>query len=334
MKRKIFYVLLILVFGIRCTHLLNGVPKEEWDADNYGKVIGQIVDPETGDPVNEVFIIDFLDCNEIDTSINLLRRIRTNEKGFFSVDMKPFVYCLYFQPESKTSKYSFDPEPAFMEKYKSVVKVEKGKITRFRKVATMGGKLKIRLVDTTGRLINPQLEFPKRAEISIFVHSDNIVLPKSAANLSYDDDNMNDGEMIIHGLYPDTYSIEVDFSGLGFEGIKMENIQVEKNETTEVEVMVDPTDITGIEGTVLDKNGAIVKNVEVFLSPTFPIRGSFETFTDQNGNYRLTGLPEGLCHINVAIMRASLIFLQGTVEIKKNILLKKHIVLDWSPVEN
>jgi hypothetical protein len=332
MKRYIFCFLGILFVGIICTHVLDGVPQEEWDADNFGKVIGQIVDPETGNPVNEVFIIDFLDCNEIDTSKNFLRQIRTNEKGFFSVEMKPFVYCLRFYPNSKNSKYSFEPYPFYNDKYVFMVTVEKGKITEFRKVATIGGTLKIKLINTEGGVINPQLEFEKFERIAIFLKSPNMVMPVEASGLTEDD--MNDGEMLVHTLYPDIYSLEVEFRGLGFANIKKENIQVEQNKTTEVEIVINKNDITGIEGKVLDTNGIILKGGGVYFSPqSIEIRGKFITTTDQNGYYRLTGMPEGFYKIMLSAELPNgkeYMWSQEIVEIKKDVLLKKDIIMKYT----
>ena len=332
MKRKIFFFLGIFVVGIICTNLLDGVPQEEWDADNFGKVIGQIVDPETGSPVNEIFIIDFLNCNEIDDSRNLIMRTKTNEKGFLSVEMKPFIYCLRFYPNSKNSKYSFEPHPYYNHKYVFMVTVEKGKITEFRKVATIGGALKIKLVNTEGGVINPQLEFEKFERISIFLKSPNMVIPVEASGLTEDD--MKDGEMVVHTLYPDIYSLGVEFQGIGYTNIKKENIQVEKNKTTEVEIVINPNDITGIEGKVLDKNGIILKGGRVYLiSQSIEIRGSFKNTTDQNGNYHLTGMPEGLYKIMLAVDLPSgkgFMWPQEIVEIKKDVLLKKDIIMKYS----
>ena len=332
MKRKIFYFLGILFVGIICAHLLDGVPQEEWEADNFGKVIGQIVDPETSSPVNEVFIIDFLNCNERDVFRNLIMRTKTNEKGFFSLEVKPFVYCLRFYPVSKNSKYSFEPYPFYNDKYVFTVTVEGGKITEFRKIATIGGTLKINLVNNDGEVINPQSKFEKFERISVFLKSPNMEMPLESSRLT--EDNINDGEMIVHTLYPDIYSLEVEFHGLGFANINKENIQIYKNETTEVEIVINPNDITGIEGKVLDRNGIILKGGGVYFSPqSIEIRGKFRTTTDQNGYYYLTGMPEGFYKIMLSVELPNgkeFMWSQEIIEIKKDVLLKKNIIMKYS----
>jgi hypothetical protein len=154
-----------------------------------------------------------------------------------------------------------------------------------------------------------------------------MLVPVDATNLSYDD--TSDGEMVVHSLYPDKYEVFIQFGGLGFESKRLENIKVEKNRTTEIDVMIDPHDKTGIEGKVIDKNGNPLKNVEVFLSPTLPVAGDFSTNTDQNGYYRLTGVPGGIFHLRVFLIGKGRIFLLGTIEIEKNKLLKKDIDVNW-----
>ena len=56
MKRAIFFV---LVVGIINSRVLLAVPQEDGDRDNNGKVIIQVVDFDTGEPVNEVFSVYF-----------------------------------------------------------------------------------------------------------------------------------------------------------------------------------------------------------------------------------------------------------------------------------
>jgi hypothetical protein len=309
--------------------MLKSMPQGKNRDDNWGMLKGWIVDPETGKPVNEVFVVDLLKCSEEDPRI-LIERTRTDNRGYLSIKIRPYTYCLRFFPDSRTSKYSFEPYPFINADYYIPAVIEKGKITEFRKKATIAGRLKIRLLDTKGRVINPKLEFEKNSRISIRIESQNLELPKEAGNLSNDD--ISDGEMIVHTLYPDTYTITVVFFGLGFPSIEIENIVIKATETTEVDIIVDPADITGIEGKIVDKNGLIIKHAEVFLTPTFPVSGEFNTYTDRNGFYRLTGLPEGIFEINVSISKVGkvTIFRPGAVEIKKNMLIRKDITLDWS----
>ena len=80
MKRAIFYVLIVLVISIINNRMSLAVPQDSVDKDNYGKVIGQIVDAETGENVKEKFLITLYRRFEPDRDNS---RIYTDQNGHF-----------------------------------------------------------------------------------------------------------------------------------------------------------------------------------------------------------------------------------------------------------
>ena len=100
LKRAISYALVVLVMGIISRDLLMAVPQE--DEDNYGKVIGQVVIQETGEPVNETFQVTFYD-HRGDEYIK--KYVETDDHGRFIVELFPYIYYLGLTPLSDNSKY-------------------------------------------------------------------------------------------------------------------------------------------------------------------------------------------------------------------------------------
>jgi hypothetical protein len=335
MKRKIFYVLVILVFGTIGTNLLDGVPQEEWDADNFGKVIGQIVDPETGNPVNSKFQVcifnwnyrgddyeDKMDCN-----------FSTDEKGYIAINLPPGTYGLLFWPGEPDSKYSMTFHPFYEkmpEKYKErfscPIKVEKGKITKFFKKAIIGGTIKVTLVDLAGNPVDPDIAFPDRS-IKINGYFKNYNLGPGSPSFNF---SLKNGQFAQNGFFPDiSWEMKLEFLGIGYGRITKKNILVKTNEVTEINVAIDPDDITGIEGKILDEVGNPKKSVRIsFFQRDQSIEGYFACLTDSSGDYRMTGMPEGYYKIRIFDGNKYYFMYQNIIiEIKKNILLKKDFII-------
>lgn len=320
--RNLFF-LVVLFFGLIGSYVLC----EGQDADDYGKLIGWVVKPISGDPVNEVFKIEFYRCDTHELMGSLLTEAETDKRGHFSIKLRPDKYCLHFFPESKQSKYCIEPSHFKNNQYCFPVLIEKGKVTNFIKKAIPGGTLKINLKDMDGEKINHE-KFPGGSRISITIKSSNYLIPELATNIS--DDNLDDGEMTINRLYPDIYSIIIAFRGTGYRSQTIDNVKIDEGKVTEIDFLVDIEDITGIEGKIVDINGKVVKYARIFMLAKFLVSGEFNTYTDNYGKYRISGLPEGKYRIGISVKGVVYINTEEIIEIKKNVLFHKNITLKWA----
>jgi hypothetical protein len=338
MKRRILGVLVILGLSIVGADVLKGAPQETGNKDNYGKVIGQIIDPETEKPVNEEFGVCFFNWNYKEYNYRYKKdcTFSTDEKGYIATDVPPGTYGLLFYSKEANSKYSdfFHPFYEKMpEKYKEMfscpIKVEKGKITKFVKKAIVGGTIKITLVDLTGNPVDPDVAFPGRL-INIDGYFENYILAPGSHHFNF---RLKGGQVTKTGFFPDTsWEMELEFHGIGYGKITKKNIVIKANEVTEITVAIDLNNITGVEGKIMDELGNPIKNVRInFYQKDQSIEGDFECFADSNGHFHITGMPEGFYKIEIFDgHKYYLTFQNVIIEIKKNILLHKDFILPIS----
>ena len=322
MRVRSIFVLFLLVLGLIGSHALGN----QRDSDDYGKFEGWILDPKSGDPVNEVFWIDLLNCCKFQSEARIYRHRKTDKKGYFSFEVDPGQYCLHIEPDSKNSIYCIEPYQFYNDQFQFPIMIEPGKITEIRKKATFGGALKIRVLDTSGRLINPPVDLPKGAKISVSIENPNYVIGALSQHLI--NDEMDDGETTVRTLFPSLYKITVHFKRTGYKNLEFENVPVRENEVKEVNCLIDLNDITGIEGKIVDINGNPLKGIKVIMIQQFSVGGNFYDITDENGHFRITGLPEGSYEIMTSSIGGGLRTATVKVEIKKDILLQKNVQID------
>lgn len=330
MKRKIFYVLGILFIGIICINLLDGVPQKEWDADNFGKVVIQVFDKSTGEKVNEIFTVYFFKSLDIWIDNSLETYAKTNNKGYLVIKLKPGIYYLQFLPESSQSKYEKEPSPVVAEENRQMITVESGKITEVLKKANYGGKLKIILVDPTGRKINPKEEFFEDIAISAFLDSKNfsglhLNYRVSISRLTRIKNDLSDGEAVVGRLYPGNYEMSIGFGSLGIRKQIIKGVEISRNQTTVKEIVINVNASTGIEGFVMDHNGVPLKDLEVEIQDATSV-------TDKNGYYRVVGIDEGrhlisVCH---SMVTDDDLFINKSfyIEIVKDVIVRKDFVIE------
>jgi hypothetical protein len=317
MRFRCIFVLLIMVLGLIVLQAFGS----QRSSDNYGKFEGWILDPKSGNPVNEVFWIDLLNCCRFESEARIFRHRKTDQRGYFSFEVDPGQYCLHIGPDSKNSIYCIEPYQFYHDQFEFPVMIEAGKITETRKKATYGGSIKIRILDTKGKIINPSTDLPQGANVYI-----QIVSPYYIIGIPLDATLENEGETVINRFFPSLYSIDVIFHGTGYETLTYENVQVKESEITKIDCVIDLEDNTGIEGRVVDENGNPCKGVRVFMVPKFYVEGDFNTATNTDGYYRITGLPEGRYKIGVSRIRGGTRIYQEIIEIKKGILARKDLV--------
>jgi hypothetical protein len=324
MNKKKLLFLIALITGLSLCPLLSNVEK-----DIKGKVIGQLLDPVTGEPVNEAFYINIFDSKIKEFPASLFRwGIQTDDQGKFELQLEPYIYYLQFYPVSPKSKYCRTRYPYYLEeKDRNIIKVEAGKITYFAKKIDIGGILKLFIADMNNVRFNPQEKFSQKFNISCYFHNDFYVGGLGKVN------DLNDGEQTVYGLYEGTYRIQIGFEGLGFKDYKKDNIVVESGKTTEVNINLDLADITGIEGEVTDAAGVPVEDADISLAAIGVSSDEtigYDAFTNKNGYYRLTGIPEGKYYITYYYTTEEIRLISidyGYLEIKKNVLLKLDLQL-------
>jgi hypothetical protein len=323
MKRSILYLLVVSVLALIVAKGLNGVPQQEWliDKDNYGKVVGRIVDEDTWEPVKEAFLLAFLYSDRDDYGFNIEDKLETTDQGTFEIKLHPNVYSIQFCPLAENSKYCIFPYPFNLEeKERVLVKVEKGKITVFQLEAPLGGTIKIYTVNQNNVKVDPSMIFNQKFKIQVDIHN------PVYRGVNEGKDNLNDGEFIVNRLYPGTYSLEVSFEGLGYPEVKKENILVEKGKTTEVLVNINLNDNTGIEGILTDVNGVALATAYVgFVHKDIKGSGGFFTaYADKNGYYQLKGMPEGYYYATFFYESEKKLHsvYDEILEIKKNVMLR------------
>lgn len=323
------FVFGIFIFIVINSNFLFCLQEEEWGKDDYGKIIGQIVDAETGEPVKEKFFIGCYPNSSVSFLLSLPEfSTYSDENGFFSFSekVKTGLYILHCYPNSKDSGYSIDPDPINFKETFQEIKVERGKITQVFKKVYLAGKMKIIIVNSDGSKINPK-DYFSYINIGVDIHR---VLPNGDVNKSIlltsgsYLGNLDEGEYTQTHLFPGIYNIEVDFNGMGYGNKRVENIVIDKNMTTDVGVVLDMNDQTGVFGKVVDQNGNPISDLEVSVSELdqskkFKIYADVDT--DSNGIYKIFGLEEGIYEIIFFRINPNF-FSKNKINIKNNFMIE------------
>ncbi len=318
MRRILIFMSVVLVVGLCCAYLLTGASGSEvWDKDNFGKLIGQVIDAETGKSVNEVFHVNVYDSSEL-PSIGTPYVINTDKTGLFQYILKPGHYCLRFIPKSRTSKYCYDSLSSINAK-RQVVTISTGKVTEFIKKIYSGGQLLIKVVDPAGNLIDVAHDIGNHARVSIEI-SDRVEKEYlhepffSKKNKS----DLNVGEYLIYRIRPGRVNVNFEIKNSGYGELEKKDVEIKGRDVREVIFTVDLNDRTGVEGRVVDKNGVPIVNIMMWVSgPT-----NATVFTDSSGHFKFIGLQEGLYELN------TLDDYYEDIKIIKNVLLLKNITIN------
>jgi len=317
----IFILITVLHSALQQDHFN---PFKECEGSECGKVVGQILDPNTKKPVKERFKVYFLDCREkrrFELYLNEFDywAVISDENGHFSMKLEEGKYCIMIDPISFESKYAKDPLPGCSEKdYK--INVKRGKITEVKKVAHYGGKITLKFVNKIGNSVNLKKVFcddtSDDTSIDINLKANNIT-PIYCFSFNRQDDFFK-GEVYeikegIKRLFPGTYKGIVNFdtckSDFDYGSYVIPEIIVKEGEETVVPVEVDPEENkTGIEFEVTNKNGKHLENVSIKITGLdeevfkkgmlykrhFKNRG--RCFTNDNGICKIINLPQNILY--------------------------------------
>ncbi|MCP4157842.1 MAG: hypothetical protein GY757_59580, partial [bacterium] len=244
--RNIIIFTVILIMGVSFQNLLTGSPEgEEWDRDNYGKIVVQVIDPETNKPVKKKFGVAIFEYKAKEPLKAVYYVEETDENGFWSKEVEAKTYEFGITPPA-LSKYCYGSKG-------DLVTVKRGQITKVAKIAEIGGSLRVVLVDPAG----------KKIDVKQFFLVERLLSFRSPGTNKSEKDTLDDSEVTFFNASPGIHSAELssEFSGVGYK--KVEDILIEKSKRTDYNFVIDTT--TGIEGRLIDKKGNPLEKVCVYL---------------------------------------------------------------------
>ncbi len=320
MKQRVVFAILIIVMLLGSVTVWCQVEPEE----GYGKVIGYVVDSDTGEPCKERFHVYFYFLDKTQTKAGI-EKFTTDQNGYIEKKLKPDLYYPQVSPVSENSEYCGTPHPTKLRKEgRRTIKVEKGQITFFQLKAVVGGRLTFYISDLNGVRFNPKEKFGKEFLITAQVSGNN-----SSMETRYATDTLNDGELRFRSSYPGIYKAKVEFDGIGYSTIILENILIEKGKTTEKLIKIDLNDNTGVEGIITDANGSPMHGVEIcFVREDEQDSKLYCTTSEQNGHYSLSGMPPG--EYTYSIDSPITIFSEDVYSIAKGVALRLDVQLAFS----
>jgi hypothetical protein len=346
MKQKMIYSFLIIsILGSFHLNKMLHAQESTWDRDNYGKVVGKIVDAKTGKPVDELFHMILYDCVS-ESSPQKKEYLISNENGTFEMILKPGKYCLEFSPLSDMSKYSIDYTGDLrlyelseelgtnLSDYKvspakrQTIVVNKGQVTKFVKKVKYGGKILVIIVDQNNNALDIKSIFGDSAKIDITVTKDffhiieNVFVIDKAKN-----SHLNENEYMIFRIWAGKVNLEINYAGIGYGKTDRQLVEIKENNTHELTFIIDMNAKNGIEGVISDESGVPVKSARVWV--TREKRTIAMDYTDIKGNYKFFGLKDGIYILNLLKAHKSGFYSYESkgIEISNDIMVRKDIIL-------
>ncbi len=309
MKIKSVLLTVVLVMVLLWAAPLPVNAQEEENKDNYGKVIGQLVDADTGKIIQEEFIIEFFDASHKTWALrgDQIMGTKTYKDGRFKFPCPPGEYTIvcYPAPENLSSQYTWGPDPFLFPETLQRFKVIKNKVTHVVKKVYPAGKIETIPVAPDGNRLDLATIWPKpNVNQEIFY---DVAMKKDRAEYICDATPIKQtkpGESFYLNLYPGKYNIAFYFStgSIGYGSKLIESIFVEKNNTTKVFIEIDMNDGTGLEGRIFDLQGNPHKGAKVSVESDEERKGfKLEAYAiaDENGYYKIVGLEEGYYRVIV-----------------------------------
>jgi hypothetical protein len=326
-KMIVFMCMLICTVGLFTSLLSSEAGCACNNSDDCGKIVGQLIDAESNRIILKPFVVGIYRYYQGAENKYLHQEcgIAETSTGHFSISLKSGKYYILAYPRSNDGNYSsmyFDPR--FPQKEIQPITVERGKITKIQKKIKKCGELKITLKNANGAKINFR-DFFKVGEVNVALTIENIGYQLSMA---MHEKELASGEMIIKYLMPNEYQLSYGFYHTGFGDTKTEKIKIESNKTTIYEIIINPIDNTGIQGHIRTNTGVAIKIGEIELYKDiegYGMEGFATAIPDENGYYKIFGVPEGNYSLRVECEYDELNF--SNIIIKKDELLSKDIVV-------
>lgn len=313
MKQTKLYVLLLLVCSVVISSTF--LPAQS-DNDNFGKIVGQIFEANTGKPVHENFVVTFFKFSQ---NIQSQRPIFFNSdiNGNFSGELEVGRYYIIISPVSRDSIYCFEPNLLELVKNEdefsniNFVDIRKGQITKLIKTAKLGGKIILTLVDENGNEFDPRTKYYENIRIRCSMNSDGVLEDAPIESLG---DSLRDGKSTIGTLYPALYKFNMSFDLIGYGDLDFE-LNAKSGQVVEKKIIIDMTNQTGIEGIISDENGQPIENAVVKA-------GTAATLTNQSGYYKLLNIKTGKKRLKAEFEKEDGLFFLT----KKEVLIQEGII--------
>ncbi len=294
-KTKLVLLTVVWVMAAFTAVEMLGNIQEEPDDDSFGKIIVQILNPESGNAIDEVFNIGFYDYQSKNLKRPMIHTAQTDEHGFFSGEIVEGKYYVWAGPASKKT-YTWEPYSFYTNQGPGCnINVVKGKITKVFKKAFYGGNLKIILLEPSGQKLDVENVLGnQKFDVSIeHLESNTELFETSKMNPSTDK-----REFLFKNVSSGHYSIKFSSSS-NVVGDKVKGIIVEAKKTTEYNYIIHTN--TGVEGIVKNENGLPVEDVHIVIRGKQGLNIYASTFSNGDGYYKIIGLKEGNYEMHYSI---------------------------------
>ncbi len=297
---------------------------DQFGPDDYGKIIGQFIDPATGKPINEVFHVVISETNPENIVYPLMYKIETDENGRFSVEAVARDYYIRFSPTEYESKYACEPYVDYKKRIiAKVISVQKCKVTRVFLKPRYGGRLHFKLVDQDGQLINVPDVFSSK-NLFLEVKSEGEF---QCPGINIPGDKLFDAETFYGCLLPGKYLAPFSTRAGGIGSETVSGIEVAAGKTTIVPIEFDLT--TGISGNVIYNNSTPPTRVWIHARLQAS-NDSVDVLSKKDGSFRFFNLEEGVYKLDylTVIDGKEISGEQKGLIIKKNHITHANITLD------
>ena len=260
--------------------------------------------------------------------------IKSNATGFATTKIEPGYYGIVFFPYKSDSTYTDYIAPELVVDSMKMVKVEAGKKVKIVYKALLGGKLKIILVGSHGEKLVPKNMFNPEDMRSIPVNLKNISVPDHHVQINNRlGDSIDDGEVILYGLFPGIYEMEFIPKFMGYGPILIDGIVVERGKVTTTSVTINFSDQTGIHGYISGLSGQPISNARIRLrSENINEYYSASARTDSKGYFKIVGIKAGKYSLavlyDVTEYRLISKYISDII-IKKGKIISKNAVIDY-----
>jgi hypothetical protein len=303
---------------------------QDFGEEKLGKIRGWIVDPETGKPVNEPFAVIIYDDKELIDLYSYINVLYSNVDGYFEGFLKEGTYQLYVSPKNFSSRFS-KTAPLFLRdsKYKCFFKVDKGKTTEIRKKASIGGRLRINIVDSSSTRVDFQSKF-NLAKLSLIAYIKSPNLREKIELSGLGSDTLDDGEMLSDAIFPGIYTLQVKLSGVDFGNrlYELDCVKVISGNITTANVIIDLNNDTGFDGFITGGGGEPIKGALVSFTEIANVTSEkyiLMSHTNKDGYYKYIGLRDGQYRVKISASKYSS---QNIIwETKQNVTLRKDFEL-------
>lgn len=290
----------VMKVGVAIILLIVGWHGYAQSKDEMGRLICQIIDPDTGKPVNERFVLELRQWNNWKNN-DWSNNIYSNSKGEIDVYYAPGEYVAVLAPYSSESKYApyfFPFYEGLKREYRELctlyIKIEKGKITKVFRHTIRGGGVRVKIIDQNGVPVD-------RKRLGKDVKIEMKLVNQMDMELLYSNIKCETDELVLRGIFPELYRISFEIMGVRCLSLELGCVLIKRNEVVDLVAKVQLEENTGIYGVLRDQRGNILSNAKVHLIPYEAIGCSYDIQTDEWGRFGISTMRPGLYMVLVNI---------------------------------